>query len=911
MDKIEPSTVESWIQGQDDDVEKSFSSPKAGSVWYIISMKWLNKWREINNLKHDDMDLDDEPSPNLRDQSRESSNMDMDHRNGGPNSRENPPASETNSDIITDNPEESKTQLINSIPLGPVDSHDILDHNPSYEPQYIVKKGMRLSLDYEILPPKAWEYFKQSYGCLHEIKRYSIQVGRFETKVEINLKPVNMIIFDRNPQENSNEPKENSKSQNEIIIESLTFQVSIKMILSEFESYIKDTIKSRFSTLNKDFQIYLWKCDPEYNLTNFNKAIKQATKCFPGTQLKGNDEIQNLEIADSDVVICEVVSPNAPTSFKIISKQNFASSLSSSSKKGLTGLQNLGNTCFMNSGLQCLSNTHALTEYLLSGRFSHDINTKNRIGSGGKIINAYAQLIKEMWTGSSSSVSPWNLKKALGGFASQFIGYSQQDSQEMLSFLIDGIHEDLNQAPKPQPRDIEENGLSEVELAEKWWDKHKERNQSIIVDLMHGQYRSEVTCLECNRTSVAFDPFLMLTLPVPTKETMYKECVVINNELASQVRFEVPTLCKVRDLVKKLPNELKSENYFVGEYDPSNKDIRRLVTRNEQIDKHRDYYIFNYNPLPEDQAIIACNFSYKSANDNYGCGVTCGITRTFIVTISTLKDFHISIFSQIIQKIEEKSLNQDEIIERFHQAFPSFFLEKQDNLYNLTAYNPGRSPCVVCNKETCYGCKLPFSDEPLENYIKKIRDPCLFINIIAIGEKNKFVNKLNPLKYQKAQVSREEERRSSENRGLDLSDCIRQFEEVEELDEQNTIYCKTCKTHRRATKKMNLYKLPKYLIIHLKRFKRSGYMASKNGAQVDFPIENLIMSSHAGERVSYDLYAVSNHYGSMGGGHYTAYAKNVNGNWYDFNDSSVSLLRDKSSLTSSAAYVLFYKRSNL
>lgn len=911
MDKIEPSTVESWIQGQDDDVEKSFSSPKAGSVWYIISMKWLNKWREINNLKHDDMDLDDEPSPSIHEQAGESSNMEMDRSNGAPDSKENPSASDTNPDLSNENLEESKTQPKNLIPLGPVDSHDILDHNPSFEPQYIVKKGMRLSLDYEILPPKAWEYFKQTYGSLHEIKRYSIQVGRYETKVEINLKPVNVVIFFKSSQENCNDPKENLKPQSEISLESITFQVSIKMILSEFETYVKDTMKSRLANFHNDFDVYLWKCDPEYNPSNVKKAIKQAAKCFPGTQLKGNDEIQNLEIADDDIVICEIVNPNAPSSFKIAPKQNFTSSLSPSSRKGLTGLQNLGNTCFMNSGLQCLSNTHALTEYLINGRFTHDINTKNRIGSGGRIVNAYAQLIKEMWTGSSSSVSPWNLKKALGGFASQFIGYSQQDSQEMLSFLIDGIHEDLNRAPKPPPRDIEEAGLTEVELAEKWWDKHKERNQSIIVDLMHGQYRSEVTCLECNKTSVAFDPFLMLTLPVPTKETMYKECVVINNELASQVKFEVPYQCKVRDLVKKLPDELRSENYFVGEYDPANKDIRRLVTRNEVVEKHRDYYIFNYEPLPEDQAIITCNFSYKSANDNYGCGVTCGITRTFIVTKSTLKDFHISIFSQLIQKIEDKTLSPEEITGRFRQAFPSFFSEKQENLYSLTAYNPGRSPCVVCNKETCYGCKLPFSEEPLENYIKKSRDPSLFINIIAIGEKNKFANKLNPLKYQKAQVSREEERRSSENRGLDIYDCVRQFEEVEELDEQNTIYCKFCKTHRRATKKMNVYKLPNYLIIHLKRFKRNGYMASKNGAQVNFPIENMIMSSHIGERVSYDLYAVSNHYGSMGGGHYTAYAKNVNGNWYDFNDSSVSLLREKSSLTSSAAYVLFYRRSNL
>jgi len=56
----------------------------------------------------------------------------------------------------------------------------------------------------------------------------------------------------------------------------------------------------------------------------------------------------------------------------------------------------------------------------------------------------------------------------------------------------------------------------------------------------------------------------------------------------------------------------------------------------------------------------------------------------------------------------------------------------------------------------------------------------------------------------------------------------------------------------------------------------------------------------------YDLYAVSNHYGGLGGGHYTAYAKN-NDKWYDFNDSSVRSVSE-SSIVGSGAYILFYKR---
>lgn len=110
---------------------------------------------------------------------------------------------------------------------------------------------------------------------------------------------------------------------------------------------------------------------------------------------------------------------------------------------------------------------------------------------------------------------------------------------------------------------------------------------------------------------------------------------------------------------------------------------------------------------------------------------------------------------------------------------------------------------------------------------------------------------------------------------------------------------------------MDIYKLPRILIIHLKRFKQTGYFSSKNNKCIVFPLEGFDMSPYSlGSQGIYDLYAVSNHYGSLGGGHYTAYGKNnFNGQWYHFDDSSVSQVRNtEESIVGSAAYVLFYKK---
>jgi hypothetical protein len=185
---------------------------------------------------------------------------------------------------------------------------------------------------------------------------------------------------------------------------------------------------------------------------------------------------------------------------------------------------------------------------------------------------------------------------------------------------------------------------------------------------------------------------------------------------------------------------------------------------------------------------------------------------------------------------------------------------------------------------------------------------------------------------------------SASKKVVTLDACLDTFTRPERLDVQNMWYCSRCKDHVQALKTMELWKLPNVLIIHLKRFEyKHSLRRDKLDQLVDFPLYGLDMNQHCGKYNSdhktascvdsyvpalYDCFAVVNHYGRMGFGHYTAYARSWNEDgfisstttsnpnnstsssdgWNLFDDSQVRTVHDERSVVSSAAYVLLYRR---
>ncbi|GMS99276.1 hypothetical protein PENTCL1PPCAC_21451, partial [Pristionchus entomophagus] len=177
--------------------------------------------------------------------------------------------------------------------------------------------------------------------------------------------------------------------------------------------------------------------------------------------------------------------------------------------KGVCGLVNLGHTCFMNAGLQCMLNVPEIAGYFISDRFLSDINEANPLGTGGRLARAYAGLVKATWSGKHEFIIPRNFKRAIGKFAPLFSGFHRQDAQELVAALLDGLHEDLNrikQKPYIDEADPPE-GMAQKEIADESWSNYRKRNDSVIVDSLHGQLRGTLVCPQCGKVSIKFDPF--------------------------------------------------------------------------------------------------------------------------------------------------------------------------------------------------------------------------------------------------------------------------------------------------------------------------------------------------------------------------------------------------------------------
>ncbi|XP_073150353.1 ubiquitin carboxyl-terminal hydrolase 8 [Henckelia pumila] len=596
---------------------------------------------------------------------------------------------------------------------------------------------------------------------------------------------------------------------------------------------------------------------------------------------------------------------------------------------GLTGLQNLGNTCFMNSSLQCLAHTPKLVDYFL-GDYRREINSENPLGMNGEIASAFGDLLKKLWTPGATPVTPRTFKLKLAHFAPQFSGFNQHDSQELLAFLLDGLHEDLNRVKcKPYVEAKDSDGRPDEEVADEYWKNHLARNDSIIVDLCQGQYRSTLVCPICRKVSVTFDPFMYLSLPLPSTTIRTMTLTIVKtdgNTLPSSFTVSVPKNGKLEDLIQSLSAACSlgvDETLLVAEI-YNNRIIRFLEEPTDSLSLIRDGdQLIAYRLSKDAKEVPLIVFMHQKIEERFVFGKlsTSGrafgfplVVRQAITTGSEIFELYTKLLAPFLVPDKESIDNYCSTDNNAAEV------EVEDNK-NPRLTEPPETASAEEPDSSC-GNKFQFyltdekgierdSEITMEEPVNLKAMPTR-LNVLACWSEStaKHYN-VQPLSLL-PEVFKSGFFTKRPQESISLFKCLEAFLKEEPLGPEDMWYCPVCKKHCQASKKLDLWRLPEILVIHLKRFSYSQYLKNKLETFVDFPIHDLDMSDYIDQKGGqasnrYVLYAISNHYGSMGGGHYTAFVHHGGDRWYDFDDSHVSPISEDK-IKTSAAYVLFYRR---
>ena len=669
---------------------------------------------------------------------------------------------------------------------------------------------------------------------------------------------------------------------------------------------------------------------------------------------------------------------------RVIDVSNISQYLTEESTHGLCGGKNLGNTCFMNSSIACISNCTELTYYFLSGAYKKDINKENKLGMEGRLALSWGNLLQQYWVESTRVGNPAEFKRTLGDKVKMFRGFGQQDSNEFMNFFIDYLNEDLNgTTQKPYIElDSKKEGETDEQCAKRFWDSNLKRNDSIITDLFCGQYKSTIVCPECGNINITFDPFNTLILPLVNK---YEENNSINSDYEYIDEFHIfyapkyslrkPVRIIIKNIIKGMSlNELfkviESKRDFIYKdlidelfyMNISNGKLVDFVEDISNIENHVDDFIFCYDVLDEDEnikiplyftnsqfpRIISSNsdmtleelrrkiylnirkyiysplYLNEERNDK---DIVSKEIQNYLHNM-TIKD------EKIIQMIEEEykilfnneeNNNEENIkknIDLFIKDLPfEIYLKEKDSEKKVVIIDKNNFNSI--SKDLTESLEINSFEEKFSEKLQKLANYELYVDF---NLESKYINnkeiKLNSCliyktDFKNVKISRNKIKNNkrnikskSNNSKITLGDCLLNFSKEEKLEKGNEWYCPKCKKHTLATKKMELYYLPKILIICFKRFIRESFRWRKNEEDVDYPINKLNMGDYMiGPDKShsiYNLFAVSQHYGSTGFGHYTAVCKNFD-KWYSYNDSSIHPCNEKEA-RSQAAYVLFYRR---
>lgn len=202
--------------------------------------------------------------------------------------------------------------------------------------------------------------------------------------------------------------------------------------------------------------------------------------------------------------------------YDIVANHQLTKDKSTYHRKGLCGLVNLGNKCFLNSTLQCLSHTLKLTDYFLSNKHTEDdpLNINKR-KKEYYLVMSYIHLLSNIWE-TNQLIKPKSFVENLSKFIPKYFTLQQQDAHECLMYILDILHKGLCYEIEVEIEGIvktKEDLIMQKSLQA--WKSFHEKEYSVITQTFNGMLYNTVVCSTCKNQDDVFEPFNVMSLDIP------------------------------------------------------------------------------------------------------------------------------------------------------------------------------------------------------------------------------------------------------------------------------------------------------------------------------------------------------------------------------------------------------------
>ena len=833
------------------------------------------------------------------------------------------------------------------------------------------------------------------------LKEKYIQINKDSTIYQLKDKILNCINYEFKA---SNKEKIFYEDENEKMIEKLDKEVCFYILNKDKKDILIEIISAFKNEISIYESLYLEKIEFEENNTlnclynkydkgkhiliieiinkndfNFLLPIENNNyKCnVCGKKINDLDKRYKCELCNYSLFCSRKCAENSTEHFridnylgKIMEKKfnlndllslNITSILSRGTNLGRKGLNNLGNTCYINSSLQCLSNTVDLTKYFLKDMFTKELNNGNLFGVKGQLSKEYYNFINLIWNGESGQFRYINTNekefKMIFNNPKLISNQEQKDAHDFILAFLDNLHEELNRKTEKKNLDLQEQkeGETDEEASTRCWNDSKSKDDSIITDLFQGQFKSTVLCSTCQKKSVNYDNFKTLGLPIPQKKAQFQFKLFTFNGNYTDLNVKINERTEIKDIINKSLIYLDKKNYI--EY-----------TKKVDIKDH----LFNYNITDVPQSILYNNIQIIEFTKDF---IMTKIFDTSYDNINTDKKFDNCKYLEYINKksnteliLYEKDINSNlnEYVDIY--IYPITEIDKETKFFNVKKESKIISyPILAAIKksdtfrdldslifqkirkilhnqvknqmdsiEICY----PHFNDKWDNFklknglcpicgksYDKNTKYCTLFNIDRSYTIEKFLNNQNkdrPLiffaksffynrrqnLFKGMELFIEKKNELELNSNLTIYDSLYFFNYEEILDGENMWNCPKCKAKRKARKNIQIYRAPYNLIIQLKKFKDKKNPKARSDVFIEYKhtinLKDFIVGPDK-ENSIYDLYGVINYKKFMNSSHYISYCYNL-GDWISYDDETLS---DAKNIINKDAYILFYKRRRI